>query len=243
MARLPRLVVPGEPHHIIQSGIDGLTVFRDADDHQAFLRWLRDAARQFGLALHAYVLMPDHLHLLATPRDAEALGRVMQWVGRQYVPYFNARYGRSGTLWRSRYKATVVESRPYFMLCCKYIESKPVLDGLVSSPGDYPWSSFAHHAGVRPDPLITDHALFWALGNTPFDREAAYRALSEQLPGGAEIRMLDEATRKGWALGSAQFKAALAKQLSRRVEPAARGRPKRDKQPPAAAANEEPGGS
>ncbi|HEY8606961.1 MAG TPA: transposase [Noviherbaspirillum sp.] len=237
MARLPRLVVPHQPHHIIQSGIDGLTVFRDPEDHQAFLRWLREAARHFGVAVHAYVLMPDHLHLLATPQDEAGLGKMMQWIGRKYVPYFNARYGRSGTLWKSRYKATVIESDRYFLLCSRYIESKPVMDGLVAAPQDYAWSSFVHHAGGRPDPVITDHALFWALGNTPFDREAAYRHLMEQLPGQDDVRMLNEATRKGWALGSSSFKALLNKQLGRRVDPAPRGRPRGDpgSSPPPAA--------
>lgn len=227
MARLPRLVAPDQPHHIIQSGIDGLTIFRDPEDHQAFLRFLREAARQFGLAIHAYVLLPGRVHLLATPRQADTLGRVMQWVGRQYVPYFNARYGRSGTLWQSRYKATVVESDRYFMMCSRYVEALPVIEGLVSAPGDYPWSSYAHHTGMRPDPLITDHPLFWALGNTPFDREAAYRSGLEQMPSEAEMKQIDEATRKGWALGSEQFKASLGKQLSRRVAPAKRGRPRK----------------
>ncbi|GIZ53454.1 transposase [Noviherbaspirillum aridicola] len=227
MARLPRLVAPDQPHHVIQSGIDGLTIFRDDEDHQAFLRFLRDAARQFGLAVHAYVLLPGRVHLLATPRQSDTLGRVMQWVGRQYVPYFNARYGRSGTLWQSRYKATVVESERYFLLCSKYVEALPMLENLVASPEDYRWSSCGHHAGVRSDPLITDHPLFWALGNTPFEREAAYRAVLEQIPTASETRLIDEATRKGWALGSEQFKAGLSRQLSRRVAPAKRGRPRK----------------
>jgi putative transposase len=234
MARLPRLVVPHQPHHIIQTGIDRQVVFRDEDDYRAFLRWLREAARQFKLALHAYVLMPDHLHLLATPADATGLGRAMQWVGRQYVPYFNSRYSRAGTLWQGRYKATVIESGQYFLLCSKYIESKPVLDGLVSTPEEYVWSSYAHHAGIKPDPAITDHSLFWALGNTPFDREAAYRAVIEQGLSAQEIQALNEATQKGWALGSEPFKTALAKQIDRRVQPAKRGRPVKPKPLPSA---------
>lgn len=191
------------------------------------LRFLREAARHFGLAIHAYVLMPDRLHLLATPRNPDALSRVMQWVGRQYVPYFNGKYGRSGTLWQSRYKAAVVESDRYFMLCSKYVESLPVIDGLVGTPEEYPWSSYAHHAGIRPDHLITDHPLYWALGNTPFDREAAYRAGLEQIPTKEEGARINDATRKGWALGSEQFKAQLSKQLSRPVEPGRRGRPRK----------------
>lgn len=225
MARLPRLVVPNQPHHVIQSGIDRQAIFRDADDHVAFLRWLRDAARQFKVAIHAYVLMPNHLHLLASPSDATGLARMMQWIGRQYVPYFNAKYGRTGTLWQGRYRATVIDAEQYLMACSRYIESNPVRAGLAGAPADYPWSSCAHHVGSRPDPLITDHAVYWALGNTPFAREAAYQQLMAQAPHADEVALLTDAALKGWALGSDQFKATLAKQASRRVSPAKRGRP------------------
>ena len=149
----------------------------------------------------------------------------MQWVGRHYVPYFNNKYQRAGTLWQSRYKATVIDSSNYFLQCSRYIELNPVRSGLVLSAEAYPWSSYAHHAGLRSDPVIHDHPVFWALGNTPFDREAAYRALAEQGLSEPELAVLREATHKGWALESEQFKALLAKQANRRVSPARRGRP------------------
>ena len=225
MARLPRLVVPNQPHHILQSGIDGQSIFRDDADYAAFLGWLRDAAKQVQLAVHAYVLMPTHLHLLVSPSDDIGLGRTMQWVGRHYVPYFNGKYQRAGTLWQSRYKATVIDSSSYFLQCSRYIELNPVRSGLVLSAEAYPWSSYAHHAGLRSDPVIHDHPVFWALGNTPFEREAAYRALTEQGLSEGELAVLREATRRGWALGSEQFKLLLAKQANRRVSPARRGRP------------------
>lgn len=229
MARLPRLIVPHQPHHIIQSGIDRQAIFRDEEDFNHFLRWLREAARQFKVAVHAYVLMPNHLHLLVTPSDETGLARVMQWVGRHYVPYFNIKYQRAGTLWQGRYKATVIDSEQYFLICSKYIELNPVRAGLVAQPGDYPWSSFSHHIGAKPDPVITDHMLYWALGNTPFDREAAYRELMELGLSAGEVAALNEATLKGWPLGSEKFKKALAKQVQRRVMPAKRGRPAKAK--------------
>lgn len=228
MARLPRLVIPHQAHHIIQRGIDNQAVFRDVDDYTSFLDWLRTAARQFKVAIHAYALMPDHLHLLATPSDANGLGKMMQWVGRHYVPYFNAKYGRSGTLWQGRYRAVVVDSEHYFLLCSRYIESSPLREGLVALPEEYPWTSLAHHFGARSDPLITDHAVFWALGNTPFDREASYRALMSQGIGTQEAEVLNQAAAKGWPVGSDQFKALLAKQVKRRVTPARRGRPRKE---------------
>ncbi len=154
----------------------------------------------------------------------------MQWLGRHYVPYFNAKYQRAGTLWQGRYKATVIESEQYFLLCSRYIESNPMRAGLVASPAEYPWSSFAHHVGAKSDPLITDHPLYWALGNTPFDREAAYENLMNQGLAAHEVDVLNEATLKGWPLGSEKFKALLSKQINRRVSPAKRGRPAKPNQ-------------
>lgn len=225
MARLPRLVIANQAHHVIQRGNDRQTIFRDDSDYLAFLAWLREGSRQFKVAIHAYVLMPNHLHLLASPSDQEGLGRMMQWIGRHYVPYFNRKYDRVGTLWQGRYKATVIDSERYFMTCSRYIELNPVRASLAAGPGDYLWSSYLHHIGAQPDSIITDHALYWALGNTPFQREAAYKALVEQALTSEEVSTLSEATLKGWALGSDQFKSALERQIHRRVQPAKRGRP------------------
>lgn len=227
MARLPRLVIPHQPHHIIQSGVDRQVIFREPDDYQAFLNWLREAAKQYKVAIHAYVLMPDHIHVLATPDDPDGLARTMQWAGRHYVPYFNRKYERAGTLWQGRFKATVIDAAMYFMTCCRYLELNPVRAGIVLDPADYVWSSYTHHIGVRPNPLITDHSLYWALGNTPFEREAAYKLLAEQVLTHDELCDLRESTHKGWVLGSESFKTNLEKQLNRQVRPGKRGRPKK----------------
>lgn len=225
MARLPRLIVPHQPHHVIQRGNDRQKIFHDTDDCLAFLNWLREAAKQFKVAIHAYVLMPNHVHLLLTPTDADGLARMMQWVGRYYVPYFNRKYQRVGTLWQGRYKATVVDTERYFMTCSRYIELNPVRAGLAAEPGDYQWSSYMHHIGVVSDPLVSDHALYWALGNTPFEREAAYKALVGMGLKEQELSEMRHATEKGWALGSEQFKVKLEKTAQRRVRQAKRGRP------------------
>lgn len=227
MARLPRLVIPNQPHHIIQRGNDRQPIFRDTADYVAFLDWLREASRQFKVAIHAYVLMSNHLHLLASPSDQEGLSRMMQWIGRHYVPYFNQKYARTGTLWQGRFKATVIDSERYLMMCCRYIELNPVRAGMVTGPGDYPWSSYAHHIGIKSDPIVTDHALYWSLGNTPFQREAAYKGLVEQGDNEEDVQALGEATHKGWALGSEQFKLTLEKLTPRRVRQVKRGRPPR----------------
>lgn len=225
MARLPRLVVPHQPHHLIQQGHDGQLIFREPEDYQRFLGWLKDSAKEYKVAIHAYVLMPDHLHLLASPATESGLAQAMQRVGRYYVPWFNAKYGRSGTLFRGRFKTSLLEAERYLLACSRYVELNPVRAQLVADPGDYPWSSYAHHTGLRPDPVVTDHALFWELGNTPFQREAAYAELASGPLAGSILEEIKDALLKGWPLGSDAFKAELQRQANRRVLPAKRGRP------------------
>ena len=225
MARLPRLVIPHQAHYLSQQGHDRQPVFRDSDDYVAYLAWLREASRKFGVAVHAYALLPERIDLLITPSDEEGPGKMMQWMGRHYVPYFNRKYKRTGTLWSGRYQATVVEGRAWFLECCRYMEMRPVLENAAAEPADYRWSSYAHHAGIQADPLLTDHPQYWQLGNTPFEREAAYRQMMERGMSRTEIDRIGAAARGGWPLGSESFKQELEKQAQRPVTPARRGRP------------------
>jgi putative transposase len=233
MARLPRLVIPDQPHHVIQRGNDRQLIFRDAEDYQRFLGWLKDSAKEFGVAIHAYVLMPNHLHLLASPATHNGLAQMMQRVGRYYVPWFNHKYERYGGLFQGRFRTSLIDSDRYFMLCSRYIELNPVRARLTTTPLDYPWSSYPHHAGVRPDSLVTDHALYWSLGNTPFQREASYIELTQQALTSDELNRINLAVLKGWPLGSEQFKEELQNKAKRQVLPAKRGRPFKAKQPQA----------
>ena len=225
MARQPRLILPNEPHLIIQRGNDNQVIFRDDEDHRRFLEWLRESAKFYRVAIHAYVLMPNHLHVLATPSDEEGLAAMMQKVGRLYVPWFNNKYGRSGTLFQGRFRTSVIDPDAYFLACIRYIELNPLRNQLAFDPLDYPWSSYAHHAGVRPDPLITDHAKYWELGNTPFQREAAFIELAQQGMSGLELDTINAAVLKGAPLGSHAFKVALEHRTKRQILPAKRGRP------------------
>ncbi|MFD2365005.1 transposase [Pseudoduganella sp. GCM10020061] len=230
MARLPRLVVPGQPHHIIQRGNNRQPVFIDDEDYLRFLAWLREAGRTYKVSVHAYVLMPNHMHLLATPAEESSLAQMMQWIGRKYVPYFNQKYNRVGTLWQGRFKTSVIDSENYFLVCSRYIENNPVRAQLAATPQDYRWSSYAHHAGLRQDPAVVDHALYWALGNTPFQREAAYTSLFQAPLSHAELLNIRTSVGKGWPLGSDAYKTKLEQRAKRQVLPARRGRPPARKQ-------------
>ncbi|RJX30160.1 MAG: transposase [Oxalobacter sp.] len=229
MVRVSRIVVPDLPHHLIQRGNDRQPIFRDEEDFRAFYAWLREASKRFKVAIHAYVLMANHFHLLATPSDERGLALMMQWVGRFYVPYFNKKYDRTGTLWQGRFRTSLIETDQYFLACSRYIEMNPVRAGLVATPSDYRWSSYAHHVGDKPDSLIADHALYWALGNTPFEREAAYARFVQQAAPQLELDSLRSAVRKGVTLGSDQFKRQLEKRMKRSIVPGKRGRPFKQK--------------
>ena len=226
MARLPRLVVPGQAHHLIQRGHAGQAVFRDADDYRQARTYLTEATRSAEVAIHAYALMPDHLHLLATPAGPDGLSLLMQSFGRRYVRYFNDRHGRTGGLWESRFKATVIDSEHYLLACMAFVETNPVRAGLVVEAEEYPWSSCRHNVGGQPDPLVREHPLVWALGNTPFAREAAYRQIVRAGVSKPEQARIIDATRKGWVLAPAQSR-LLQQPLSRRATPLPRGRPRK----------------
>lgn len=225
MARLPRLTLPGYPHHIIQHGNNRQAIFATKADYQTMLDLLAENARKFDVAVHAYVLMSNHFHLLATPHTADGLPQMMQAVGRRYVRYFNDSQKRSGTLWEGRYKSTLIQTERYLLACMVYIDLNPVRAGLAGQAGDYPWSSYGHYTGLRSDKLITPHPLVWELGNTPFAREAAYAELVQGGLNPAQQAALTDSVLRGWALGEPDFVAELQKRTQRRLAKISAGRP------------------
>jgi putative transposase len=225
MARLPRLTVPGYPHHIIQRGNNRQAIFDDSADYEALLAMLDENAREFGVAIHAYVLMSNHFHLLATPETTEGIPRMMQAVGRRYVRRFNQKHARTGTLWEGRYKSTIIQAERYLLACMVYIDLNPVRAGLVAEPATYPWSSHPHYLGLRRDKLVSPHPLYWALGNTPFARDAAYAELVSAGISPKQKLDLSESALHGWALGEPDYVADLQRRTQRRVARGRAGRP------------------
>ena len=225
MARLPRLTLPDYPHHVIQRGNNRQATFVRVADYQRLLDLLDENARLFEVAIHAYVLMSNHFHLLATPKTAEGLPLMMQALGRRYVRYFNDAQGRTGTLWEGRYKSTLIQTDRYLLACMAYIDLNPVRAGMVSQAADYPWSSHGHYIGRGTDKLVTPHALTWTLGNTPFAREAAYAELVQSGINPVQQLALTAATLRGWAFGEPDFVADLQKRTHRRVSKGQAGRP------------------
>jgi putative transposase len=224
MARQPRFLLGGQAHLVEQLGHNGASIVVSDDDRRLWVEILRDAAASNRVLLHAWALGDDRFRLLVTPPTAEALSRMMQTLGRRYVGSFNTRHGRSGTLWDGRYRACVVESGAWELAAMRYVETLPAAEALeVSAAG--PASSRPHHLGARVDPALSDVPAYWALGNTPFDRHAAWRDRLDAGADKAERDTVEAALRSGRPLGGAAFVASLQVTASRPLAARPRGRP------------------
>jgi len=224
---LPRYFLKGTPQHVIQRGNNRQAIFRALADYRYFSGCLEEAAEKYGLAVHAYVLMTNHVHLLATPSTPESLPKTLQSIGRRYVQYFNRARSRTGTLWEGRYRATLVDSTRYLLTCMRYIESNPVRAGIVGHPRDYQWSSYRNNAEGQADPLVTSHVVYRQLHANVDSRRKSYRQLFRHRIPDAELNEIRSATHKAWVLGSPRFKTRAEKATGRRVTPLAKGRPRK----------------
>ena len=223
MARRPRIYVPGVAHHVIQRGNNREACFYDESDYKAYLSHLLEVAQQFKVALHAFVLMTNHVHLLATPSNEIALGKMMQALGRRYVQYFNHKHSRTGTLWEGRYKSTLVQTEHYLLTVYRYIELNPVRANMVQHASEYPWSSYRFNAVGLNIQLITPHAEYIKLGATPDTRQKAYRSLFRGRMAEKDITQIQDCTNKEWVLGSTHFKNQIEEKTGAPSQRAGRG--------------------
>lgn len=226
---MPRFFLPNTPLHVIVRGNNRSAIFCSDEDRAFMHRCLRRATRINGVAVHAYVFMTNHVHLLVTPLTARSLPRAVQMVGRTYVRQYNDKYARSGTLWEGRYRSTIVDDEHYLLTCMRYIEQNPVRAGMVGHASEFPWSSFACNALGARDPLVTHHPLYLALSNEPRVRGAAYReAVGLPIPVD-ELDRIRDASHHGWALGGDAFREYVSR-LDRRADRRPLGRPRGVKQ-------------
>lgn len=227
MPRTRRLDVPGVPQHVVQRGNNRQPCFFSRSDHLRYLQCLADASGKFGCRVHAYVLMTNHVHLLVTPGEPGAVGRMMQAVGRRYVRCLNDAMGRTGTLWEGRYKACLVEDDEYLLTCYRYVELNPVRACMVRRPDGHEWSSYHCNAMGIPDPLVQPHPTYLGLATDPPRRLAVYSALVDEGVSQdrlIEIRML---TRRQRAFGSEAFRSRLEARTGLPAGPGRPGRPRR----------------
>lgn len=226
MPRQLRYGLVGIPQHVIQRGNNRQMTFFAGEDNRYYLDCLKDACIRHQCHLHAYVLMTNHVHLLLTPLQPDAIAKVMQSVGRRYVRYVNDVYRRSGTLWEGRYKASLVDDI-YVLTCCRYIELNPVRASIVADPVEYRWSSYSHHIGKQQDALIHEHARYLALGRTSAQRYAVYRGLFRTHLDPVALSSIRQTTNQCLVLGTERFKDEIEQLISRRVRHGKAGRPKK----------------
>jgi putative transposase len=232
MARRPRLRIAGVPQHVIQRGNNRQAAFFAEEDYLFYLECLSKAAIEHHCAIHAYVLMTNHVHLLATSGQPETMSLVMRDLGRRYVQYINFVYRRSGTLWEGRFRASLVDTETYFLRCCRYIECNPVRAQMVAHPAQYRWSSYRFHAEGIPDKLLTTHEQYERLGRTADERQQAYRELFRSELGSSEVSEIRDSVNRGWPLGSERFKDQIETALQRAARAPKRGRPSHQLHPP-----------
>ncbi len=225
MARPTRLELTGTPLHVIQRGNNRAACFFGEMDRRFYLQCLHEAAVLRSCAIHAYVLMSNHVHLLATPNEPGAVARMLQDIGRRFVRIINTIHGRSGTLWEGRFKFSLVDSESYLLTCHRYIEMNPVRAGLTAEPGAYAWSSHRHYSSDACDKLITEHPVFVRLGSTNAQRRAAFCSLFQERLDAPILQRIRDAANTGSALGSEAFLARAEALLGRRVRLPIRGRP------------------
>jgi putative transposase len=227
MARLPRIDFPGVPQHLIVRGNNRGLMFRDDADRLIFLRYLEDALSECACDLHAYVLMENHAHLLATGHGAGELSDLMQRVGRKFARTVNTRWNRTGTLFEGRFRSSLVDSEAYLFTCMSYIELNPVRAGIVAAPGDYAWSSYAQNASGNPGRPVVPHPLYFSLGPGSAERANAYRAMVHAGISDSDVDRIRVCARKCRALGAEGFCEDMASILKRAILPREQGRPKK----------------
>jgi putative transposase len=226
MPRRRRVHLDDVPLHIVQRGHNREPCFFAETDYGIYLHWLAEALRDAHCALHAYALMTNHVHLLVTPRRAALVPKLLIALGRRYVQRINSAYQRTGTLWDSRYKSSLIDAPAYLLACMRYIELNPVRAGMVRDPADYRWTSYRANGLGRPDGLLTSHAVYAGLGHDDLTRQAAYRELFRHELDCEVISDIRLALERGNPLGNQRFREAIERALGRACIARPRGRPR-----------------
>jgi len=211
--------------HLVQRGINREPCLFAEEDYHCYLHWLQKPAADWGCAIHAYVLMTNHVHLLITAERADGPAKLMQSVGRRYVQYINRAYKRSGSLWEGRYKSSAVQAEAYLLACMRYIELNPVRAGMVADPGQYRWSSYRRNGLGQGDERLTSHPLYDSLGREAGERLTAYRALFRSALDDAAIGDIRLALAQSQPLGDERFAESVCAKVGVRRTQATRGRP------------------
>jgi putative transposase len=222
---MARVVLPHYPHHIVQRGHNRQVIFAEPRDYERYLDTLREFKKQYGVAVYAFCLMTNHVHLLLAPREPAGLGKLMKRLAGRQTRHHNRLEGRSGTLWEGRYKSSLVQRDDYLLACCRYIELNPVRACMVAEPQDYAWSSCRYRLGLDTADWLDHDPCYLALGDGENERRQRYREFLQAAIPREEWELIREAVQRGQLTGTARFTQEVADILGRRVERRGPGRP------------------
>jgi putative transposase len=228
MPRKPRFFLPNVPVHIVQRGASRDPVFFEDEDYKAYAFWMKEAAAKYDVAIHAFVLMTNHVHILLTTQHGSNVSQFMQHIGRCYVPFINHKYGRSGSIWEGRFKSSLVQSDRYFLAVMRYIELNPVRANMVEHPVLYRWSSFHHNSGTKQFSFISTHSVYNELGRNVEERTRNYLRLFEQQLDSREISAIQYAWQTGTPLGDSYFREQVETRLKQKVGQSYQGCPSKE---------------
>jgi len=201
MSHRKRTLVEGMTVHVTNRGNNKMMTFREEQDYETFLWFLRFAAVKYKLDVHSYAVMSNHYHVMVTPTSPLGLSRGMQSLGRRYVRYFNDRYERTGTLWEGRFRTALIVDERYWLTCLRYVEMNPVRAGIVGSPDSYRWSSYRTHAFGERDPVISPHAVFDGLATRADQRQEVWRRMCAPPVQIEQLAALRKSIRDGIVIG------------------------------------------
>jgi putative transposase len=220
------MYVKGLPYHIVQRGNNREACFIEPENYQFYLDLWRQLSKRYGLAVHAYCLMTNHVHFLVTPTRDSAVSNTMKVVGSRYAQYINLRYQRTGTLWEGRHRASMVQSDRYLLCCYRYIELNPVRASMVTRPDEYRWSSYGCNAWGDVD-WLSPHEEYLRLGRTVAERGHAYRELFRHQLSEADLHLIRKAAHYCQPVGDDRFRLQIEVQYGIQPGQMHRGRPRR----------------
>lgn len=227
MARKVRHYLPDVPAHIAQYGHNKARCFLDNQDYEFYLDCLQEAKERYQVRLHAYVLLPDRVHILSTPERVDSISKLFQLIGRRYVRYFNTKYKRTGTLWEGRHRSSLIDPDFHVLDCYKYIELYPVKSGLVRMPSKYLWSSHAEncHANVNSWCLLSEHKSYSALGESRKERAENYRELVARSVDSLQVTRIEECLHHCYPMGDTRFISLIEERYDKGLGQLKQGRP------------------
>ena len=225
MPRRARHYLAGLPYHVVQRGNNKEACFFAVPDYEYYLFVLAQKLKRYEVALHAYVLMTNHVHLLMTPVSNNGISDLMRSVGSRYACHINRNYGRTGTLWEGRHKSSAVDSEAYLFTCYRYIELNPVRAGMVAYPQEYRWSSHLANAFGSRTGFVTPHDQYLALAADPESRCRRYRELFRHELGENDVYAIRKSAHYCQPLGRDRFRRQIEAKTGQKAGYMARGRP------------------